>query len=65
MGNRDQARQLAAEALQSYETLGMCAKQAYAHIVCANLWADDRDWTHAIQELNAAEKAMTETAAPG
>ncbi|HET9912932.1 MAG TPA: CHAT domain-containing protein [Anaerolineales bacterium] len=64
MGTRDQSRQLAAEALQTYSRLGMKARQAYAHIVCANLWVDDKKWDYAMQELDAAERAIAETAAP-
>lgn len=64
MGNREQARRLAAEALHAYGGLGMKARQVYAHIVRANLWADDKEWDDARQELDAAEKAITETAAP-
>jgi hypothetical protein len=42
----------------------MKARQAYAHIVCANLWVDDKKWDYAMQELDAAERAIAETAAP-
>lgn len=64
MGKRDQARQLAAQAARAYEELGMKTKQSHAHIVCANLWADEGEWVHALEELDAASRAIAEMAAP-
>jgi CHAT domain-containing protein len=64
MGMREQARRLAMEAAQAYERLGIKTKQAYAHIVCANLWADDGEWRRAQEELDAASRAIAGVAAP-
>jgi CHAT domain-containing protein len=64
MGRRDQARQLAAEAARAYDDLGMKTKRTYAHIVCANLWADDGEWAHAREELEAASRSIAKIAAP-
>ncbi|MGB8980797.1 MAG: CHAT domain-containing protein [Anaerolineales bacterium] len=64
MGRHEQARGLAAEAARAYDGLSMKTKQAYAHIVCANLWADDCEWTQALQELDAASQAIADVAAP-
>ncbi len=61
---RDQARSLAAEALDAYESLEMKTKQGYAHIVAGNLWADDQRWTEALAELEEARKAIEQIAAP-
>jgi CHAT domain-containing protein len=64
MGKHDLARRLAAETARAYDGLGLRTKQAYAHIVCANLWADDGEWSHALDELDAAARALTDVAAP-
>lgn len=63
-GQQEQARSLAAKAAQAYEKLGMKTKQAYAHIVAAGLWADERHWTHALDELETARQVLGELAAP-
>jgi len=64
MGKRDQARRLTAEVARAYEGLGIKTKQAYAQILCANLWADDGEWVHALEELDAAGRAISGVAAP-
>ncbi len=64
LGKRDQARQLAAEAARAYDGLGMRTKQSYAHIVCANLWADDGEWARASEELDTASRVIEDVAAP-
>jgi CHAT domain-containing protein len=64
MGKRDHARQLASVTARAYEPLGMKTKQSYAHIVCANLWADDGKWAHALEELDTASGVVREAAAP-
>jgi CHAT domain-containing protein len=64
MGKRPEARRLAAEAARAYDELGMRTKQSYAHIVCANLWADDGEWAHALEELDIAARLVQATAAP-
>ncbi len=64
MGRGDLARELATEAAHAYARLGMKTKQAYAHILCANLWADDGEWAHALDDLEAASRATAEVAAP-
>ncbi len=63
-GQREQARLLAVDAAQSYEKLGIKTKQVYAHILAANLWADDEEWDCARQELQAARRALGDLAAP-
>ncbi|MGC1377858.1 MAG: CHAT domain-containing protein [Anaerolineales bacterium] len=63
-GQREQARLLAANVVHAYETLGINTKQAYAHILSANLWADDEQWDHARRELEAARRSLSELAAP-
>ena len=64
MGRGDQARQLATEAAHAYNRLGMKTKQSYAHIVCANLWADDGEWARGLEELDTASRAIAGVAAP-
>jgi tetratricopeptide (TPR) repeat protein len=61
---RELARRLAAEAAQAYEALDMKTKQAYAHILSANLWADDAHWDGAQQELQIARRALGELTVP-
>ncbi|MBN1309999.1 MAG: CHAT domain-containing protein [Anaerolineae bacterium] len=63
-GQHEQARHLVAKAAQAYETLGMKTKQAYAHIVSANLWADEQQWDRALKELETASGVLTNLAAP-
>jgi CHAT domain-containing protein len=63
-GQREQARLLAADAAQAYEMLDIKTKQTYAHILSANLWADDEQWDDARQELQAARHALGDLAAP-
>lgn len=63
-GQRDQARLLAIGAAQSYQKLDMKTKQAYAHILSANLWADDGEWNNARQELQTARHTLGDLAAP-
>lgn len=64
LGQHDQARSLATIAARAYHSLGMTTKQAYAHIVCANGWADDREWQHALAELGSASRVLRDVAAP-
>jgi CHAT domain-containing protein len=64
MGKREQARQLITEAIRAYQELGIKTKQAYAHIVGANLWADDGEWARALEELETASHALNGVAAP-
>jgi tetratricopeptide (TPR) repeat protein len=61
---REPARLLARDAARAYEKLGMKTKQAYAHIISANLWLEDREWDRAAQELQAAQKALKDLAVP-
>jgi len=63
-GQREQGRRLSVDAAQSYEKLGIKTKQVYAHILSANLWADDGQWADARQELQTARRALGELAAP-
>jgi tetratricopeptide (TPR) repeat protein len=63
-GQREPARLLAEKAAQAYKNLGLKTKQAYAHIVSANLWADDMQWERTLQELQAARKILSDLAAP-
>lgn len=63
-GQREQARSLAAHALQAYKALDMKTKQVYAHILVANLWADDERWDNARQELQMAHDVLGGLAAP-
>jgi len=67
LGQEDQydlARPLAVQAAQAYEKLGMKTKYAYAHILAAGFWADDRQWAQSLQELQAAREALETLAAP-
>jgi CHAT domain-containing protein len=64
MGNRSQARRLAAEVARAYERLGIKTKQAYAHILSANLWADDSEWARALEGLETASQVIQGIAAP-
>lgn len=60
----DQARYLALKAAQAYQKLGMKTKQAYAHIICANFWAENRQWTQSLQEIQTASEVLVDLAAP-
>src|SRR5688572_2054718 len=53
-GQREQAGLLAAKAAEAYAKLGMKMKQAYAHIISANLSADDQEWDCALEKLQTA-----------
>ena len=61
---REQARLLAFNASQAYKSLDMKTKQAYAHILSANLSADDGHWEDARQQLDNAHRALGDLAAP-
>lgn len=61
---REQARHLAIEVAKAYSALDMKTKQAYAHILCANLWTDDCEWDKALQELKYARQSFGDLAAP-
>ncbi|PKN95407.1 MAG: hypothetical protein CVU44_01610 [Chloroflexi bacterium HGW-Chloroflexi-6] len=63
-GQYDQARYLALKAAQAYQKLGMKTKQAYAHILCANFWAENRQWAQSLQEIQIASEILVELAAP-
>ena len=63
-GQPGRARQLATRAARAYKKLGMKTKQAYAHILCANLWADDGESGRALKSLQAARRTLDGMAAP-
>jgi tetratricopeptide (TPR) repeat protein len=63
-GQHNLARQLIAKAVQAYEKLGMKTRQAYAHILAANSWADDCQWLKSFQELQSAKQALGNLSAP-
>jgi tetratricopeptide (TPR) repeat protein len=63
-GQHDLARQLIARAAQAYEKLGMKTRQAYAHILAANFWTDDRQWLNGLQELQYAKQVLGNLSAP-
>ncbi len=57
-GQREQARLLAVESARAYKKLGMKTKLAYAHILIANLWADEHQWKRSLKELQVARNAL-------
>ena len=64
MDRRAQAHLLLGGALGTYEKLEMKTKQAYAHIISANLSVEDHQWELASQELERARTAIHTVAAP-
>jgi tetratricopeptide (TPR) repeat protein len=63
-GQHDLGRQLAIKVAHLYEKLGMKTRQAYAHILAATLWADDRQWKQSLQELQSAGRALSGLTVP-
>ncbi|MBK9924834.1 MAG: CHAT domain-containing protein [Anaerolineales bacterium] len=63
-GQYDMARSLTTKAAQSYEKLGMKTRQAYAHILAATFWADNRQWEQSLQELQIAKQILGDMPAP-
>ena len=64
LGKHKQARELAEKAAKAYDELGLKTKQAYVHILCANLWTEEKEWTRALSELDAAEHVTAGMAVP-
>lgn len=64
IGQIPEARHLALEATQAYEKLGIKTKQAYAHVLAANLYSDEKQWDQARQELQNANHILGGLAAP-
>lgn len=63
-GQRDQAITLTAQSANVYEKLGMKTKQAYAHILIANFYADDHLWDAGLEELKKANQALGSLTTP-
>jgi CHAT domain-containing protein len=63
-GKRAVAYALAAQAGAAYQQFGLKAKQAYAHILCAELLADEGIWAKALLELDAAQQPLAEVRVP-
>jgi tetratricopeptide (TPR) repeat protein len=52
------AKQLAMKAVQTYEKLGMKTRETYAHILAANVLADQGQWPESLKELQAATQVL-------
>lgn len=63
-GQHDLAITLATKAAEVYEKLGMKTKQAYAHVLIANFYADDRQWPMGLEELKKANQALGNLTTP-
>lgn len=64
IGQSEAARAVVTNLIQTYKTLGMKTKQTYAHILSANLHADDAHWEEAQQELQVARDVLGDLVAP-
>lgn len=63
-GQPDLAIKLAAQSAEVYEKLGMKTKQAYAHILIANFYADDHQWRPGLDELKKADQVLGSLTTP-
>jgi tetratricopeptide (TPR) repeat protein len=58
------AKQLALKAAGIYEKLGMKTRETYAHILAANVLADEGHWVEGLKELQAATQVLSDLNAP-